>query len=65
VQKNLFWGGEPSIFVGLGGGRRKYVPRLFSSAITEADENSLALIFVGHHRADENSKPTIDFRRPW
>jgi hypothetical protein len=38
---------------------------VFSSPITEADENILVLIFVGHHRADENSQPTIDFRRPW
>jgi hypothetical protein len=41
-----------------------YFRHVFSSAITEADENILALIFVGHHRADENSQPTIDFRRP-
>jgi hypothetical protein len=42
----MFWG-VPSIFVGLGGGRRKYVPRIFSSATTGADENHVP-IFVGH-----------------
>jgi hypothetical protein len=75
VQKNLFWGGEPSIFVGLGGGRRKYVPRLFSSATTGADENMFPgyfrrpplrptkiswRIFVGHNRPTKiNGRRTI------
>jgi hypothetical protein len=33
AEKSVF-GGEPSIFVGLGGGRRKYPGNIFSSAIT-------------------------------
>jgi hypothetical protein len=69
AEKSVLWG-EPSIFVGLGGGRRKYVPRIFSSATTGPTKIvwhlfssattwptkivSRPFIFVGLREADEN-----------
>jgi hypothetical protein len=64
VQTNLFWGGGlPSIFVDLGGGRRKYVPRIFSSATT--GPTKITSLFSSATEADERwptkivSRPTI------
>jgi hypothetical protein len=90
VQKNLFWGGgtinfrrprwwptkicSQAIFVGHHRGQRKYVPRLFSSATTGADENMFPgyfrrppprptkiswCIFVGHRPTKINGRRTI------
>ena len=47
-------GGEPSIFVGLGGGRRKYPGNIFSSAISGPMKVS-GMYFRRPHLADENS----------
>jgi NADH:ubiquinone oxidoreductase subunit len=45
-------------------GRRKYRARIFVGP-TWPTKIAWARIFVGHHRADENSQSTNYFRRPW
>jgi hypothetical protein len=77
VQKNLFWGGDhqfssasvvadenmfPGYFRRPPPGPTKYVPRLFSSATTEGDENILAY-FRRPQTADKNKWSTHYFRR--